>query len=226
MYILTRDPNGNFNCFSATDEQWVWYQTADVDDHLAAYPITCAADLTAEARLTLVDGAKAFTQISGNELKKFKTKDQLEERLFGAIAANADDFPHDMNAVDIGTPSNPDPVPAPKKRKVASGRRKGFHTHAPKDKAYPARVGTKQAHLIDALARPEGASLDDLRAATSKANGGKDWQDASIFSAFGEDICSKKGYGVRTEEVDGAPRYFLVLPKGLDAPLPHTPRKS
>ena len=89
----------------------------------------------------------------------------------------------------------------------------------PHDKLYPARAGSKQAAIIDALVG--GATIEDLQKVCVNKNG-VPWTPGSIRSAFYWDI-NKKGYGVRTEMIgdDKVAKYFLVLPEGCDGPLPH-----
>ena len=71
-----------------------------------------------------------------------------------------------------------------------------------------------QAILIDHLAK--GATLAELVAAL------KPWTESSVKSALYWDVAKVKGYGVRTEvSDDGTQRYHLVLPEGVEAPLPH-----
>ena len=77
----------------------------------------------------------------------------------------------------------------------------------------PCREGTKQARLVDLLARPEGATPEELLEAC------KPWDWETVKSALYWDINTVKGYGVRS----GGARLFLVLPEGVPAPLPHKP---
>jgi hypothetical protein len=78
-----------------------------------------------------------------------------------------------------------------------------------------ARAGSKQAALIDAIARPEGAAFDDLVRVTG-------WRDGSTAKSGLYWDVRQKGYGVRTAiSDDGTQRYHLVLPKGVVAPLGH-----
>jgi len=119
----------------------------------------------------------------------------------------------------------------------------------PKTRIIPARAGTKQAILIDSLYH--GATLRILRAQLSQD--GKPWSDNSIRTGLSWDINFLKGYGIQTvfamtpEELDAVGDkigtkemlkelkqtgsctpvaiYSLVLPPGMEAPLPHTPRR-
>jgi hypothetical protein len=115
-----------------------------------------------------------------------------------------------------------------------------------------ARKGSKQALLIDMLA--QGTTMKMLSEAL-KNHGGKAWTDVSIKTGFNWDVNHEKGYGVATEFVDEpsgmvrfsradademlaeaqqrtdgkcVPRavYFLVLPEGMEAPMPHTERQA
>ena len=90
----------------------------------------------------------------------------------------------------------------------------------PSGKLIPARANTKQAALIDALASKDGATLTELAKLTG-------WPENVVKTAFYYDL-AHKGYGVRTTaDEDGSnQRHFLVLPKGVTKPLPHTERKT
>ena len=79
----------------------------------------------------------------------------------------------------------------------------------------PCREGTKQARAVTLLARPEGATPEELVEACSP------WSWETVKSFLYHDINSVKGYGLRSED-DGR-RLFLVYPEGVEAPLPHTP---
>ena len=47
--------------------------------------------------------------------------------------------------------------------------------------------------------------------------------EARSESSLYWNVAKVKGYGVRTETAgDGTQRYYLVLPKGVEAPLSHT----
>lgn len=128
---------------------------------------------------------------------------------------------------------------APKARTVTVKRAsatRGGHDLKPLATVYPCKVGTKQSILIDMLARPQGATYDELRDALS--GGKKPWADVTIRSGIGWDVHCVKGYGVTTEILTGAeaqargktdgPLYVmrLVYPEGMTAPLAHLPRKG
>lgn len=83
------------------------------------------------------------------------------------------------------------------------------------------RVGTKQAVLVDTLARKGGATMEELMEALSHF--GKPWTAASVRSGLHWDVHHIKGYGVRTTfGRNKEQRYHLVLPAGLKSPIPHT----
>lgn len=82
------------------------------------------------------------------------------------------------------------------------------------------RVGTKQAMLVDALARVNGASLAELIAMFP------DWQVKSIRSGVYWDVAHVKGYGIRTTWDAEDPRFHLIYQPGMTAPVPHGAKKS
>lgn len=92
----------------------------------------------------------------------------------------------------------------------------------PAKKAWPARAGTKQAKVIDALW--QGCSLSQLKKICT-TDEGKQWSDGSIRSMLYWDT-ARKGYGIRTDLSGAEPVYHLILPEGLVSPLPHQPKKK
>lgn len=90
-------------------------------------------------------------------------------------------------------------------------------------KPEPCREGSKQAALVDILSREEGASMAELLAATSGGN--HPWIERTVRSAFSWDL-KQKGYGVRSEVVDGVERFFLVLPPKAKGVPEHRPLKG
>jgi hypothetical protein len=85
-----------------------------------------------------------------------------------------------------------------------------------KDAIKQVRAGTKVATAIDLLGQEGGILLSDLEAELSKTG-----KPVSARAWLGYDVKTVVGYGVRSE-VDGDDlRVFLVLPKGMKAPLAH-----
>lgn len=106
--------------------------------------------------------------------------------------------------------------PAPKA--TAKRRGRGINLN-PIEPIRSCRAGSKQSIMVDMLSREQGASLDELREALK--GGKKPWLDVTIKSGLNWDMNKVKGYGIRTEHVDGEDRYFLVLPEGMSAPVKH-----
>ena len=106
------------------------------------------------------------------------------------------------------------PAPAPKAR-----RGTGVNL-APLKKAYACRAGSKQAILVDMLSREQGATMPELLEALS--GGTTAWKEVSVKSGLNWDMNKIKGYGIRTDKRGEEDCYFLVLPEGLTAPIPHT----
>ena len=97
-------------------------------------------------------------------------------------------------------------------------------SHAPASEVKPLRKGSNQAILATLMARAEGVTMDVAVAEINKARQAKDSTsstiDKSVIGAtISYDLVKVKGYGARAEVVDGVPTYFLVLPKGVDAPV-------
>lgn len=107
-----------------------------------------------------------------------------------------------------------------KKKKKA---RRGTNLLPPGHAPIPCREGSKQAILLDMLARPNGATMEELLDALS--GGKRPWTEATVRSGFGWDM-KLKGYGVRSQfDADGTERFFIVVPEGHSIP-PHRPLKS
>ncbi len=80
------------------------------------------------------------------------------------------------------------------RKPAASGK-----TAATKAKTSPA--GSKIGVIIDLLARPDGATLEDLAHATG-------WQAHSVRGALAGSL-KKKGYRITSEKRDGVRRYRI-----------------
>jgi hypothetical protein len=65
------------------------------------------------------------------------------------------------------------------------------------------REGTKQALLIDMLGRPEGATIDEIVAATG-------WQPHTVRGAFAGALKKKLGLAIVSEKVDGRGRVYRI----------------
>jgi hypothetical protein len=111
------------------------------------------------------------------------------------VPQNPADAQDDGSAVQAPeVPAEPATAPAAGKRK-ATPKAKPART-APADKPTP-RAGTKQAQMIELLDRPEGATVDQIAAATG-------WQNHTIRGAISGALKKKLGLNVeatRTREV-------------------------
>jgi len=116
----------------------------------------------------------------------------------------------------------PAPAKVAKKDEKKKARR-GTNLLPPGHAPIPCREGSKQAILLDMLARPNGATMEELLDALSGGN--RPWTEATVRSGFGWDM-KLKGYGVRSQfDADGTERFFIVVPEGHSIP-PHRPLKS
>jgi len=162
------------------------------------------------------------------------------------LKAQSEGKPADTPYPGIPEPGNDDEEKASKKRaksakpaakKPQSQAARGRGINLEPGEISPARQGSKQAALIDLLARPQGATFAELHAAMTGPmfEGRKPWSEVTTRSALNWDVHTVRGYGVRTEMVpadqlgdrerangqDPVPVYHLVLPTGVSAPLPH-----
>jgi hypothetical protein len=128
----------------------------------------------------------------------------------------------------VNETTTPTPVAAPKAAKAPAEKkapraRKGTNLLPPGRAPIPCREGSKQAVLLDMLARPNGATMAELIDALSGGN--KPWTEATVRSGFGWDM-KLKGYGVRSAfAADGTERFHIVVPEGHAIPA-HKPLKS
>jgi hypothetical protein len=203
---------------------------ASIPQEIAGWPVKTAADLGKTA-LGNKDLLALYNAAVETPLVKFQDKQSAMERTFGVFPkiANpiADLFPAEKPKKTAPAPKAPAaPKATSPKKTTESSRQKGKIDLEPQTKAYPCREGTKQALLIDCLAK--GATIEELIKACDKASGGKtSWTETSVRSGIYWDVNKVKGYGIRTEfDAKGTPRYFLVYPKGSDAPVPHKARAA
>ena len=205
------------------------FQTDDsIPNEISGWPVNSANDL-AKTSLSKQEMLELFNQTRPDApLVKFADKHSAIERTFGVFANIAQPISTLFPAEKPKAKSEPKAKAAPKAKPAgdANARQKGVISLEPQSKAYPCREGTKQAMLIDALAK--GATIKELLDTCSKKSGGKvSWTENSVRSGIYWDVNKVKGYGIRTEfDKDGTPRYFLVYPKGSDAPVPHKARAS
>ena len=92
-------------------------------------------------------------------------------------------------------PAKPDPNPDAAPRARRGRKPKALPAQAPR----PVR-GTKTDTVIAMLSRPQGASVDELMAATS-------WQRHSVRGALAGAVRKKLGAAVTSEVADGVRRY-------------------
>lgn len=82
----------------------------------------------------------------------------------------------------------------------------------------PCKAGSKQAALVDALSRENGATISDMLPAVS--GGKKAWTEGRLRSCLSWYV-KKRGYGLLSREG----YYFLVVPVGKTIP-PHAVKRS
>ena len=128
--------------------------------------------------------------LSPSQIRK-STADKLQARLDKAGGPLPAVFPSDAPAKDEAQPK----------------KRRGTYA-APKGEYKPFRDGTRQAALFNLMARPEGATLDELAAAVPT------WKPSTIKSAFHYDFASQHGVGVRSSfDEAGTERFHAIVPE-------------
>lgn len=88
-----------------------------------------------------------------------------------------------------------------KRRAVTRARNESKAERALPDQTPGTEKATKIGRILELLARPEGASLAELTAATG-------WQAHSVRGALAGTL-KKKGHVVGSEKIDGARRYRI-----------------
>lgn len=180
------------------------------------------AQREAELEKARRDAAKGPANKEAWEQRKAKLAADAQEAIRAhdaeEDAAEEADRTAASKARDRAQPAKATDYPAPAK---APRRNTGINL-APKATVYACKEGTKQALMVDLLSRPEGATMEELSAALSGGN--KPWQEVTVKSGLNWDMNKIKGYGIKTTKRGDVDCYHLVLPAGMTAPVPHTPR--
>lgn len=200
------------------------------------------ADLTGPQAVALYNVTARELDTGLNEVTRFADKSAASKRLWAnlqdlatsrqevaarvaRVEASAKNVPLKIistKARDGAAPANKVDYPAPA-RPTPPRRGTGINL-APQKKVYACREGSKQALLVDLLNRPQGATMAELLEALS--GGAKPWKEVTVKSGLNWDMNKVKGYGIRTTKRGDEDCYHLVLPEGMAAPVPHTPRKG
>ncbi len=182
---------------------------ADKHDSLVATSAEDLQELTGPQAVAVYNATAEELDTNIAPVKRFATKDAAAKRLWANITDLQEARAERAKAA------------APK----ASAPRRGTGINlAPKEPIRPCREGTKQSILVDMLSRKQGATMAELT--TGLSGGNKPWQEVTVKSGLNWDMNKIKGYGIRTSQRDGADCYHLVLPEGMEAPLPHTKKKG
>lgn len=188
-------------------------------------------ELSGPQAVHLYNVSAAAISASLEPVKRFSDKKSAAKRLwanFQDLIANAPEpapapapveAPKADKARDGAKPAKATDYPAPKTPRKTTGI-----NLAPKSKVYACREGSKQSIMVDLLSRVQGATMAELLKGLS--GGEKPWLEVTVKSGLNWDMNKLKGYGIRTTKRAEFDCYHLVLPKGLDKPIPHTPRKT
>lgn len=188
----------------------------------ATAPLTRAA---VEA-MKPADLLRLYNDVTGSMTKKFSSREAglkqtlraLEGRglLIGEVAGEpapagepvADEAVGPAEAEELA--GEPGPVAAEEPARAPADDRCYHRAPVAADLVKPIRKGTAQHIVASLLARPEGASLDDIAAATGNPN------IATCRSWVSWDIGAVKGLGFWAQTAEGVRRYYLVLPPGME----------
>ncbi len=138
-------------------------------------------------------------------------------RAWGAVARKEDhsmakshsaDEPRTIEAVDRTKP-RPRPKATRKFMKPTAPKQRAHNRGAarPRGRVEPGAAKTKQQAYLDLLSRSEGATVDDLQAATG-------WQQHSVRGFLAGAVKKKLGLTLLSEKPDAGPRRYRTA--GLD----------
>ena len=181
--------------------------------------------LSGPQMVALYNATAAELNIGLNPVNRFATKEAAVKRTM----ANITDLWELRRTMEkarlarVESSAKNKPVKIVKPASTAPRRGTGINL-APQKKVYACREGSKQALLVDLLNRPQGATMAELLEALS--GGAKPWKEVTVKSGLNWDMNKVKGYGIRTTKRGDEDCYHLVLPEGMAAPVPHTPRKG
>jgi hypothetical protein len=227
LLIVKHTVTGEVRVFDATPDQVRTFNLDDsIDNAIAGWEVEspeqlARCGLTATDLLTLHNVANPDRKLDATQFIG-QPKRNLAERAFHELPKLAK--PYDLNTRrQRVAPSRPKPPSTPQAAtpaKPVKARKDGTFLLPPRAKAHPAKASSCIAALIDATFK--GATMEDLRKAVPK------WKDPSIISGLRYDV-HHKGYGVKSEVTDhhnGIVTFSLILPEGLDKPLPHLETKK
>src|SRR5690606_27822601 len=117
----------------------------------------------------------------------------ITEAGLAAIGVEPEDAPDSGGTGPEGAPEAPTPDPATKAGTDV----------APAPKVRKPREGTKQAQLIAMLRTPEGATIDEIVAATG-------WQPHTVRGAFAGALKKKLGLEVTSEKIEQRGRGYKI----------------
>lgn len=177
--------------------------------------------LTGGQMVALYNATAAELNTGLAPVKRFADKESGIKRLM----ANITDLWELRRTMEKASAKPAKAAPKAKPAKAATTPRRGTGINlAPLKTIYPCRAGSKQAILVDMLSREQGATMAELLEALS--GGATPWKEVSVKSGLNWDMNKVKGYGIRTTKRGDDDCYHLVLPEGMDAPLPHTVKKG
>jgi hypothetical protein len=153
-------------------------------------------------RVLGAEGGPQRVVITSEGMAAIGVEPEGDEAPAGATEPNTAPTPADgdASAVEAPAPSTEaDSAPAPAKRKATRKGKDGAAPAAAEPEGQPTgkpapRAGTKQALMIDLLKRPEGATVEQIAAATG-------WQHHTIRGAISGALKKKLGLAVETTRI-------------------------
>jgi hypothetical protein len=223
-YLVTKNATTNVvNVAHCTLEQFAKFEVDDnLDPAIMGWFIKSASDF-ADTSLSNKDllGLYNVSRKPDSHLVKFPNKQAAFERTFNLLEYI---IAHSPAVANVSKPKT-----TPKRERQAKTQKGGITQPVRATLAEdpvnggpidPCRADTKQAMLVDALARVNGASLTDLIALFPT------WQVKSIRSGVYWDVAHVKGYGIRTTWDAEDPRFHLIYQRGMTVPVPHSQKKT
>ncbi|MGD9506998.1 MAG: DUF3489 domain-containing protein [Geminicoccaceae bacterium] len=206
-----------------TDSQLVILSAACAHEDRAVFPVTGSLKGVALNKVLLSLIAKGLVEEVAAQADDTVWRDEDEGRLTLRATTAASAALGIQEQADMAIPASaaspsvlqaepatpPPPAKASRGRKTAKGNRSPAEAAAADVSPSVAngfgkvREGTKQALVIEMLRRPEGATIDDIVAATG-------WQPHTVRGAMAGALKKKLGLEVTSEKVEGRGRVYRL----------------
>jgi hypothetical protein len=181
MRLFAIDADNNITAFPAAEQVPEGQEHFATEKELAKLAANWPADRLIQVWNSFA-GAASFDELK--PVKKFTDRKTAVARVWKAI-------------------QRLDAAPAPQAADVAPKSKRSRKAPKAEDAAPTTREGSKKAIVIELLKRPEGASLNDIMAAT-------DWQAHSVRGFISGALTKKMGLKVEASKRDDGVRIYRI----------------